>query len=135
MTTKQRPALFGRYMGRQMNDGDVILLAQQIRESGKWGAKSSAMERLRPRLGEVPALLMELINLRKEKECGPLCVNKGEEAAPDATNQPVMYCMEINGHLDPESASTSKEVIQGWVDEWNEDYPEVYAVVSLYRSK
>ncbi|MDV0623934.1 DUF551 domain-containing protein [Klebsiella variicola subsp. variicola] len=47
-------------------------------------------------------------------------------------SEPVMYCMEGNG-LDPEAVSTSREVVEAWVNEWNSEGEPIYSTVPLYR--
>ncbi|MEE6802264.1 hypothetical protein Q0Q01_29005, partial [Escherichia coli O8:H10] len=60
--------------------------------------------------------------LRKEREA----------AVPD------LYCMSADDRLDPEAASTSRAVVDRWVDEWNdgEDYEgkALYKTVALYAA-
>lgn len=52
------------------------------------------------------------------------------------TAEPVLYCME-GDTLDEENVSTSKAVVDSWVEEWNGEGrcpgEPVYKTVSLYR--
>lgn len=46
--------------------------------------------------------------------------------------EPILFCMAVGGRLDPESASLSREVVAGWVAEWNDaDIDFKYELVEL----
>lgn len=59
-----------------------------------------------------------------------------EIALAALTAEPVLYCME-GDTLDEENVSTSKAVVDAWVEEWNGEGrcpgEPVYQTVALYR--
>jgi len=48
--------------------------------------------------------------------------------------EPVMYAMAGEGGLDADAVSTCRAVVDGWVDEWNEDGEQKYRNVPLYAA-
>ncbi len=74
------------------------------------------------------------------KPCAGLAETKSlacfEIALAALTAGPVLYCMEGDA-LDEENVSTSKAVVDSWVEEWNGEGrcpgEPVYKTVSLYR--
>lgn len=59
-------------------------------------------------------------------------IQEYRKASADA--EPVMYVMVAGENFDTEATSTSKAVVDSWVEEWNESGEHVYRTVPLYTA-